>query len=154
MGIFYPFLNSDVKLIGVEAAGLGLNTNKNCATLTLGREGIFQGMKTYLLQNEDGQVSEVHSISAGLDYPGVGPEHSYFKDEIIAEYHSVTDDEAIKATELLSRKEGIIPALESAHALAFLDYLMPETSKDDIIVVNVSGRGDKDLDTIKNKLGY
>ncbi len=154
IGMFYPFINSGVKLIGVEAAGYGLDTNKHCATLTLGREGIFQGMKTYLLQNEDGQVSEVHSISAGLDYPGVGPEHSFLKDEVKADYFSVTDDEAIKATELLSKTEGIIPALESAHAIAYLGYLMPQTKKDDIIVVNVSGRGDKDLDTIKNKLGY
>jgi len=154
IGIFYPFINSNVKLIGVEAAGYGINTNKHCATLTLGREGIFQGMKTYLLQSEEGQVSEVHSISAGLDYPGVGPEHSFFKDEIIADYYSVTDDEAIKATELLSREEGIIPALESAHAVAYLEYLMPKTKSNEIVIVNVSGRGDKDLNTIKDKLGY
>ena len=154
IGIFYPFINSSVKLIGVEAAGYGTNTDKHCATLTLGREGIFQGMKTYLLQNADGQVSEVHSISAGLDYPGVGPEHSFFKDEIIADYYSITDDEAIKATELLSRQEGIIPALESAHAVAYLEYLMPKTKKGEIVIVNVSGRGDKDLNTIKNSLGY
>ncbi|HUX60180.1 MAG TPA: tryptophan synthase subunit beta [Ignavibacteriaceae bacterium] len=154
IGIFFPFINSDVKLIGVEAGGYGIDTDKHCATLTLGREGIFQGMKTYLLQNEAGQVSEVHSISAGLDYPGVGPEHSYFKDEVIADYYSVTDDEAIKGTELLSRQEGIIPALESAHAIAYLNYLMQRTTKDEIVIVNVSGRGDKDLNTIKNSLGY
>lgn len=154
IGIFYPFLNSEVKLIGVEAGGYGINSNKHCATLTLGREGIFQGMKTYLLQDDDGQVSEVHSISAGLDYPGVGPEHSFLKDEIIADYFSVSDEEAIKATELLSRKEGIIPALESAHAIAYLEKLAPSTTKDEIIIVNVSGRGDKDLNTIKNYLGY
>jgi tryptophan synthase beta chain len=154
IGIFYPFINSKVKLIGVEAAGYGINTNKHCATLTLGREGIFQGMKTYLLQSEEGQVLEVHSISAGLDYPGVGPEHSFLKDEIIADYYSVTDDEAIKATELLSREEGIIPALESAHAIAYLEYLMPKTKSNEIVIVNVSGRGDKDLNTIKDKLGY
>jgi tryptophan synthase beta chain len=154
IGIFYPFINSGVKLIGVEAAGCGIDTDKHCATLTLGREGIFQGMKTYLLQDDNGQVREVYSISAGLDYPGVGPEHSFFKDEIIADYFSVTDDEAIKATERLSRQEGIIPALESAHAVAYLESLMPKTSKDEIVVVNVSGRGDKDLNTIKNSLGY
>jgi tryptophan synthase beta chain len=154
IGIFYPFINSNVKLIGVEAAGYGINTDKHCATLTLGREGIFQGMKTYLLQSEEGQVSEVHSISAGLDYPGVGPEHSFLKDEVIADYYSVTDDEAIKATELLSRQEGIIPALESAHAIAYLEYLMPKTASKEIVIVNVSGRGDKDLNTIKDKLGY
>lgn len=154
IGIFYPFINSDTKLIGIEAGGYGINTGKHCATLTLGREGIFQGMKTYLLQNDDGQVSEVHSISAGLDYPGVGPEHSYLKDNVIAEYYSVTDDEAIEATELLSKSEGIIPALESAHAVAYLKYLMPQTKTDDLIIINISGRGDKDLDTIKNKLGF
>lgn len=154
IGIFFPFINSDVKLIGVEAGGYGIDTDKHCATLTLGREGIFQGMKTYLLQNDEGQVSEVHSISAGLDYPGVGPEHSYFKDNEIADYYSITDDEAIKGTELLSRQEGIIPALESAHAIAYLNYLMPRTVREEIVIVNVSGRGDKDLNTIKNSLGY
>ncbi len=153
IGIFYPFINDNVKLIGVEAAGFGINTNMHCATLTLGREGIFQGMKTYLLQNEEGQISEVHSISAGLDYPGVGPEHSYLKDEILAEYFSITDDEALDATKLLSRKEGIIPALETAHAIAYLNYLMPDTKKNEIVIVNISGRGDKDLNTIIKILG-
>ena len=153
IGIFYPFINDKVKLIGVEAAGFGINTNKHCATLTLGREGIFQGMKTYLLQSEEGQISEVHSISAGLDYPGVGPEHSYLKDHFLAKYHSITDDEAMEATKLLSRKEGIIPALETAHALAYLNYLMPDTKKDEIVVVNISGRGDKDLNTIMKSFG-
>jgi tryptophan synthase beta chain len=153
IGIFYPFIKDKVKLIGIEAAGFGINTDKHCATLTLGREGIFQGMKTYLLQSEEGQISEVHSISAGLDYPGVGPEHSYLKDQVFAEYHSITDDEAIEATKLLSRKEGIIPALETAHAVAYLNYLMPDTQKDEIVVVNISGRGDKDLNTIIKSLG-
>ena len=153
IGMFYPFINDEVKLIGVEAGGYGINTNKHCATLTLGREGIFQGMKTYLLQSDEGQVAEVHSISAGLDYPGVGPEHSFLKDEIKAEYYSVTDDEALEATKLISQKEGIIPALESAHAIAHLNYLMPKTNKDEIVVVNVSGRGDKDLNTIIKYLG-
>ncbi len=153
IGIFYPFINDKVKLIGVEAAGFGINTNKHCATLTLGREGIFQGMKTYLLQSEEGQITEVHSISAGLDYPGVGPEHSYLKDQVLAEYHSITDDEALEATKLLSRKEGIIPALETAHAIAYLNYLMPETQKDDVVIVNISGRGDKDLNTIIKSFG-
>ncbi len=153
IGIFYPFINDHVKLIGVEAAGFGIDTNKHCATLTLGREGIFQGMKTYLLQNDEGQISEVHSISAGLDYPGVGPEHSFLKDEVLAEYHSITDDEAMDATKLLSVKEGIIPALETAHALAYLNYLMPGTKKDEIVIVNVSGRGDKDLNTIIKSMG-
>ncbi len=153
IGIFYPFINDNIKLIGVEAAGFGIDTNKHCATLTLGREGIFQGMRTYLLQDEEGQISEVHSISAGLDYPGVGPEHSFLKDEVLAEYHSITDDEAIEATKFLSRKEGIIPALESAHAFAYLNYLMPDTKKDEIVIVNLSGRGDKDLNTIIKYIG-
>jgi tryptophan synthase beta chain len=149
MGIFYPFLiNTDVKLIGIEAAGYGIETDKHCATLSLGSEGIFQGMLSYLLQDTDGQVSEVHSISAGLDYPGVGPEHSHLKDVGRVEYYSVTDDEALAATSLLAKLEGIIPALESAHAIAYLNYLMPKTKKDQIVIVNVSGRGDKDLNTI------
>lgn len=154
IGIFYPFLeNSEVKLIGVEAGGFGINTNKHCATLTLGEPGIFQGMKTYLLQNDDGQISEVHSISAGLDYPGVGPEHSYLKDLNRVEYCSVTDDEAIAAAMRLTKLEGIIPALETAHAFAHLEYLVPKTLKDEIVVVNLSGRGDKDLNTIISKVG-
>ncbi|OGU77105.1 MAG: tryptophan synthase subunit beta [Ignavibacteria bacterium RBG_16_34_14] len=152
IGIFYPFVNTKVKLIGIEAAGLGLNTNKHSATLTKGREGIFHGMKTYLLQNEEGQVSEVHSISAGLDYPGVGPEHSYLKDDARVKYFSVTDNEALLAAKLLSKLEGIIPALETAHAIAYLDYLMPKTTHDEIVILNLSGRGDKDLNTIKEKL--
>lgn len=152
IGIFYPFINNGVKLIGIEAAGLGLHTNHHSATLSLGKEGIFHGMKTYLLQDENGQVSPVHSISAGLDYPGVGPEHSYLKDESVVNYASVTDDEAIRATKLLSTSEGIIPALETAHAVAYLEYLMPKAKTDDLIVVNISGRGDKDLNTIQEKL--
>ncbi len=152
IGIFYPFINDDVKLIGIEAAGFGIDTDKHCASLTLGREGIFHGMKTYLLQDDDGQVAEVHSISAGLDYPGVGPEHSYLKDVNLVNYYSVTDDEAIEATKLVSQKEGIIPALETAHAFAYLEKLLPETKKDEIVIVNVSGRGDKDLNTIREKL--
>lgn len=153
IGIFYPFINSKVKLIGVEAAGYGLDSNKHCATLTLGREGIFHGMKTCLLQTEDGQISEVHSISAGLDYPGVGPEHSYLKDNFLVGYDSITDDGALSAVKLLAQTEGIIPALETAHAVAYLEKLLPKTSKDEIIVLNVSGRGDKDLSTIMNSYG-
>ncbi|MGE5807317.1 MAG: tryptophan synthase subunit beta [Ignavibacteria bacterium] len=152
IGIFYPFINSNSKLIGIEAAGLGLNTDQHSATLSLGKEGIFHGMKTYLIQDEFGQVAPVHSISAGLDYPGVGPEHSFLKDELLVEYGSITDEEALKATKLLSTYEGIIPALETAHAVAYLEYLMPKTKIQDIIIVNISGRGDKDLNTIKDKL--
>ncbi len=152
IGIFYPFVNTNVKLIGVEAAGFGLDTKKHSATLTKGREGIFHGMKTYLLQDDEGQVSEVHSISAGLDYPGVGPEHSYLKDDNRVDYNSITDDEALSGAKLLSELEGIIPALETAHAIAYLKYLMPKTKKDEIVVLNLSGRGDKDLNTIRENL--
>jgi len=154
MGIFYPFVeNENVKLIGVEAAGYGLATGKHCATLTLGSPGVFQGMNTYLLQDEFGQISEVHSISAGLDYPGVGPEHSLLHDVKRAQYFSATDEEAIEATLLISKLEGIFPALETAHAFAHLNKLIPQTNKDEIVVVNVSGRGDKDLNTIIKHLG-
>lgn len=149
IGLFFPFMNDkSVKKIGIEAAGKGLDTDKHCATLTKGSMGIFQGMKTYLLQDENGQVKEVYSISAGLDYPGVGPEHSFLKDENLVEYFSVTDNEAIDAVKLLSQTEGIIPALETAHAVAYLKYLIPRTEKSEIIVINISGRGDKDLNTI------
>jgi tryptophan synthase beta chain len=151
IGIFYPFIDDNVQLIGVEAAGQGVDTDKHSATLTFGREGVFQGMRTYLLQNEEGQVSEVHSISAGLDYPGVGPEHSYLKDNSRVRYISATDDEALEATKLLSRIEGIIPALESAHAIAGIEKVIEGTNKDNIIVLNLSGRGDKDLNTIMKK---
>lgn len=154
IGIFHEFINhSEVNLIGIEAAGFGLETDSHCATLTLGNEGIFHGMRTYLLQTEDGQVAPVHSISAGLDYPGVGPEHSYLKDLERVEYYSVTDKEALAATIKISELEGILPALETAHAFAYLEELMPKTSNDQIVIVNVSGRGDKDLNTIIEKLG-
>ena len=154
IGIFYPFINDEkVKLIGVEAAGYGLNSGKHCATLTLGEPGVFQGMKTYLLQDKFGQISEVHSISAGLDYPGVGPEHSLLKDIERVQYASVTDQEALDATLQLSKLEGILPALETAHAIAYLNKLMPTTNKDEIVVVNISGRGDKDLNTIISQIG-
>lgn len=148
-GIFYPFIqDADVKLIGIEAAGHGVHTGKHSATLTLGRHGIFHGMLTYLLQDADGQVQEAHSISAGLDYPGVGPEHSYLKDSGRVAYASIDDTQALKAVSLMSLKEGILPALETAHAIAYLETLMPILSAADIVVVNISGRGDKDLNTI------
>lgn len=154
IGIFNEFIeHDDVKLIGIEAAGYGLNTKSHCATLTKGKEGIFHGMKTYLLQTEDGQVAPVHSISAGLDYPGVGPEHSYLKDIERVQYFSVSDDEALNATLKISELEGILPALETAHAFAYLEKLMPSTNKNEIVIVNVSGRGDKDLNTIIEKIG-
>jgi len=154
IGIFYPFIkNEEVNLIGVEAEGLGIETGKHCATLSIGEPGIFHGMKSYLLQNSDGQVEEVHSISAGLDYPGVGPEHSLLKDISRVKYFSIKDDEALKGVDLLTRLEGILPALESAHAIAYLEKLMPEKAKNEIVIVNVSGRGDKDLEAIIDNLG-
>ncbi len=147
MGLFYPFIKKDVRMIGVEAAGCGLNTNKHAATLSKGRPGVLHGSFSYLLQDKNGQVELAHSISAGLDYPGVGPEHSALKDFKRVQYVSVTDKQALNAAKLISQLEGIIPALESAHALAYLNILMPRTSKKDIIVVNLSGRGDKDMIT-------
>jgi len=153
IGIFHEFVdNKEVNLIGVEAAGYGLDTNLHCATLTLGSEGIFHGMKTYLLQTEDGQVAPVHSISAGLDYPGVGPEHSLLKDIGRVQYNSVTDKQALDATLKISQLEGILPALETAHAFAYLEKLMPSTKLNEVVIVNVSGRGDKDLNTIIDKI--
>ncbi|HPD67623.1 MAG TPA: tryptophan synthase subunit beta [Ignavibacteriales bacterium] len=150
MGMFYPFIKEKVNLIGVEAAGKGIDTDEHCASLSLGKIGIFHGMKSYLLQDEFGQVQEPYSISAGLDYPGVGPEHSCLKDLERVEYNAVTDEEALEAAFLLSKLEGILPALESAHALAYLEKLIPHTKKGQIIVVNLSGRGDKDLQTYIN----
>jgi tryptophan synthase beta chain len=149
MGIFYPFVDDTfVHLIGVEAAGEGVETERHAATMTHGKPGVFQGSMSYLLQDEHGQVQEAHSISAGLDYPGIGPEHSYLKDVGRAEYVPASDKEALDALQLLSRKEGIIPALESAHAIAHVLKLAPTMSKDQIIVVNLSGRGDKDVESI------
>lgn len=153
VGIFYPFVDyENIRLIGVEAEGFGIDSGKHCATLTAGTPGIFQGMQTYILQDEAGQIVEVHSISAGLDYPGVGPEHALLKDIKRAEYYSITDDEALEGVKLLTEKEGILPALESAHAVAYLNELMPQTSKNEIVVVNVSGRGDKDINTIMKNI--
>ena len=153
-GIFYPFVkDADVRLIGAEAAGKGIDTNYHAATMTKGSHGVFQGSLSYLLQDEFGQVQEAHSISAGLDYPGIGPEHAYLKDSERAQYYPITDKEALDALQLLSRTEGIIPALESAHAIAQTMKLAPTLSKDQIIVVNLSGRGDKDVESIMKYLG-
>jgi len=152
LGLFYDFLHDDVKMIGVEAGGSGISTGKHSATLTAGSPGVLHGSYSYVLQNKEGQILPAHSISAGLDYPGVGPEHSYLKDINRVKYVSVTDDEALEAALQLTKLEGILPALESAHALAYLKYLMPERSKNDIIVVNLSGRGEKDLPAITNGL--
>ncbi|MGK7922029.1 MAG: tryptophan synthase subunit beta, partial [Trichodesmium sp.] len=149
MGLFHEFVNeSSVRMIGVEAAGEGVDTNKHAATLTLGRVGVLHGAMSYLLQDEQGQIIEPHSISAGLDYPGVGPEHSFLKDSGRAEYYSVTDKEAVAAFQRLSQMEGIIPALETAHAIAYLEILCPQLSGSPRIVLNCSGRGDKDVQTV------
>lgn len=154
MGIFYPFVeDQEVKLIGVEAAGRGVHTEEHAATMTKGSHGVFQGSMSYLLQDEYGQVLPAHSISAGLDYPGVGPEHAYLKDSGRAQYVPITDQEALDALQVLSRTEGIIPALESAHAIAQTIKLAPTLSKDQIIVVSLSGRGDKDVESIMKYLG-
>jgi tryptophan synthase beta chain len=147
IGLFHPFLDSPVRMIGVEAAGLGIETGKHAATLTQGTPGVLHGSLSYLLQDAEGQVQLAHSISAGLDYPGVGPEHSFLKDAGRVEYVSVTDQEALGAARLMSRLEGIIPALETAHAIAHLEKLMPETRPEEVVVVNISGRGDKDITT-------
>jgi tryptophan synthase beta chain len=154
MGIFHPFYkDKEVKLIGVEAAGLGTDTDKHAATMAKGSVGVLHGMKTLLLQDGEGQIMPVYSISAGLDYPGVGPEHAYYKETGRAEYVSITDNEAIDAFVQLSKIEGIIPALESAHAVAYALKLAPKLAKDEIIIVNLSGRGDKDVETIATVLG-
>ncbi len=153
MGMFYPFIDdSNVQLYGVEAAGSGVETGKHAATLTEGRVGVLHGSMMYLLQNESGQIQEAHSISAGLDYPGVGPEHSFLKDSNRVIYSSVTDEEALKAFQLLSQREGIIPALESSHAIAYAQKLAQKMSTDEIIVICLSGRGDKDVETVKAAL--
>ncbi|SDO83078.1 tryptophan synthase subunit beta [Clostridium gasigenes] len=149
MGIFYPFIeDKNVKLIGVEAGGLGVETAYNAATMEKGRKGIIHGMMTYVLRDEAGDVLPVYSISAGLDYPGVGPEHAYLRDVSRTSYVSITDKEAIEGFHFITKEEGIIPALESAHAIAYAMKLAPILDKDKIIIVNLSGRGDKDMDTI------
>lgn len=150
IGIFYPFVEEKLKgkkisLIGVEAAGKGIDTALHSATMVQGKPGVLHGSLSYLLQDEFGQIQEAHSVSAGLDYPGVGPEHAYFKDENLVNYVAVTDDEALKAFRLVAKLEGIIPALETAHAFAYLETLMPNTSPEEILILNLSGRGDKDL---------
>lgn len=153
IGLFYPFLKDEVRLIGVEAGGLGLITGKHAASLSAGSIGTLHGAKSYLLQNEYGNILETHSIAAGLDYPGVGPEHAYFKDCGRAEYVTVTDEEALEAFHLLSRTEGILPAMESAHALAYVKKIARSLEKKQIIIVNLSGRGDKDVQTIAFQMG-
>lgn len=154
MGIFYDFIpDKQVQLIGVEAAGRGVNTERTAATIARGTSGIFHGMESYFLQDKDGQIAPVYSISAGLDYPGIGPEHAYLHDIGRAQYVPVTDDESVEAFEYLSKMEGIIPAIESAHAFYYAMQLAPKMSKDKIIVVNLSGRGDKDVAAIARYKG-
>ena len=149
MGIFHPYISHDkTRLIGVEAAGEGLESGKHSASLQLGQPGVLHGNRTYILQNEDGQITETHSVSAGLDYPGVGPEHAYLKDIGRAEYVGITDQEALDAFHYLCRTEGIIPALESSHALAYAMKLAKTMRSDQTILVNLSGRGDKDIGTV------
>jgi tryptophan synthase beta chain len=154
MGIFYPYIpHAGVKLVGVEAGGLGIATGKHAATLSAGSPGVLHGNRTYLMQDADGQILETHSISAGLDYPGVGPEHAWLKDSGRATYVSVTDDEALAAFHTLCRTEGIIPALESSHAVAHAIKMAPGLPKDRILLVNLSGRGDKDMHTVAKASG-
>lgn len=153
MGMFYPFIEEKaVRLYGIEAAGKGIDTPFHAASLTKGKPGVLHGALMYLLQDEDGQIQEAHSVSAGLDYPGVGPEHSYLKEIGRAEYHSITDQEALDAFQLLSKLEGIIPALESAHAIAFAVKLASEMDENKNIIVCLSGRGDKDVDAVRARL--
>ncbi len=154
IGIFYPYIaDESVRLIGVEAAGLGLNSGKHAAPLNAGKPGVLHGARQYLMQDANGQIIETHSISAGLDYPGVGPEHCYLKDSGRAEYVAVTDDEALRAFHDLCRFEGIIPALESSHALAYAAKIAPSMPRDQVLLVNLSGRGDKDMNTVAELSG-
>ncbi|MFW6238191.1 MAG: tryptophan synthase subunit beta [Halanaerobiales bacterium] len=154
IGLFSDFIpDEEIEMIGVEAAGRGLDTEDHAATLTKGKKGIIHGFKSYVVQDENGQIKPVYSIAAGLDYPGIGPEHSYLKDTARASYEAVTDEEAIEAFCKLSEREGIIPALESSHALAYVEKFAPELDQDQVIVVNLSGRGDKDVYTVAEKMG-
>ena len=154
IGLFYPYIDdTNVRLIGVEAAGKGIETNQHAATLSTGKPGVLHGNRTYLIQDENGQIIETHSISAGLDYPGVGPEHAWLKDCGRAEYVAITDDEALAAFHTLCRYEGIMPALESSHALAYAAQYAPTLPKDKLLLVNLSGRGDKDMATVAQMSG-
>jgi tryptophan synthase beta chain len=154
MGVFYPYIeDKSVRLIGVEAGGHGLASGKHAATLCSGKPGVLHGNRTYLMQDENGQIIETHSISAGLDYPGVGPEHAWLKDSGRAEYVAANDDEALNAFHTLTRMEGIMPALESAHAVAHAMKIAPQMTKDEVLLVNLSGRGDKDMHTVAKASG-
>lgn len=153
IGLFHAFYpHEEVALIGVEAAGKGIDTDQHAATMTLGKEGVIHGMNTFYVQDDDGEISPVYSISAGLDYPGVGPEHAHYKESGRAKYEAVTDDEAVRAFLYLTQTEGIIPAIESSHALAYAMKLAPTLSKDKVMVINLSGRGDKDVESVEKYL--
>ncbi|OED37234.1 tryptophan synthase subunit beta [PVC group bacterium (ex Bugula neritina AB1)] len=152
MGLFYPFYDDNVKFIGIEAGGYGVNSEAHCATLVKGKPGVLHGCRSYLLQDRNGQVRQTHSISAGLDYPGVGPEHSFYADSKRAEYFSINDKEALNAFQVISKMEGIIPALETAHTFAYLLKNRERFKKEDIVIVNLSGRGDKDVSQVKELL--
>jgi tryptophan synthase beta chain len=155
IGIFYPFIEDEsVQMYGIEAAGMGANSDQTAATLTIGQPGVLHGSMSYLLHSSEGQIQLAHSISAGLDYPGIGPEHSYLHKTRRVHYKAITDDQAMEGVKLLSETEGIIPALETAHAVAYLDELMPKTFKDEIVVLNCSGRGDKDMGTISKNIEH
>jgi tryptophan synthase beta chain len=154
IGLFHPFLDDrDVRIIGIEAGGHGLDGDEHCASMNAGRPGVLHGNRTYLLQNADGQIKDGHSISAGLDYPGVGPEHSWLRDTGRVEYVPILDEEALEAFQVTTKVEGIIPALESAHAIAHAMKIAPSMGKDQIIIVNLSGRGDKDVHTVAGMMG-
>jgi tryptophan synthase beta chain len=153
IGLFHPFLDDPVELVGVEAAGHGVDSGAHAASLTGGRPGVLHGNKTYLLQDADGQITDAHSISAGLDYPGIGPEHAWLHSIGRVRYESITDDEALAAFQLLCREEGIIPALEPAHALAYVAKRAPQMATDRILLMNLCGRGDKDIFTVAEALG-
>jgi tryptophan synthase beta chain len=154
MGLFYPFLDDpDVRIIGVEAAGHGIESGEHAASLTGGKPGVLHGNRTYLLQDDDGQILDAHSISAGLDYPGIGPEHSWLNDSGRVEYVSVRDDEALEMFQLCSRLEGIIPALEPSHALAHIKKIAPGLPAEHLMIMNMCGRGDKDVFTVADALG-
>ncbi len=153
MGLFYPFLDDiNVKITGIEAGGMGLQGDKHCASLTAGRPGVLHGNRTYLLQDDEGQIIEGHSISAGLDYPGIGPEHAWLKESGRVQYVAITDSEAVEAFKICTKTEGIIPALEPSHAIAHLINIAPNLSKNDLVVMNLCGRGDKDIFTIAEHL--
>jgi tryptophan synthase beta chain len=153
IGLFHPFFKDNVRFIGVEAGGLGLETGRHAASLNSGSIGTLHGAMSYLLQNGLGNILETHSIAAGLDYPGVGPEHAYYKDCKRAEYGTVTDEKALEAFYLLSQTEGILPAMESAHALAYVREITLSYERDQIIIVNLSGRGDKDVQAVASRMG-